>query len=39
MASLEMLGLLVEVVDDLGPVGRRALRATLPRANARAAKV
>jgi AcrR family transcriptional regulator len=39
MASLEMLGLLVEVVDDLGPVGRRALRATLKRANAKAAKV
>ena len=38
MASLEMLGLLVEVVDDLGPVGRRALRATLKRANARAAR-
>jgi AcrR family transcriptional regulator len=38
MASLEMLGLLVEVVDDLGPVGRRALRATLKRANAKAAK-
>jgi AcrR family transcriptional regulator len=31
LASLEMLGLLVEVVDDLGPVARRALRATLRR--------
>ena len=31
MASLETLGLLVEVVDDLGPVARRALRARLRR--------
>jgi AcrR family transcriptional regulator len=31
LASLEMLGLLVEVVDDLGPVARRALRAKLRR--------
>jgi AcrR family transcriptional regulator len=31
MASLEMLGVLVEVVEDLGPVARRALRARLRR--------
>jgi AcrR family transcriptional regulator len=31
LESLEMLGLLVEVVDDLGPVARRALRAKLRR--------
>jgi AcrR family transcriptional regulator len=39
MASLEMLGLMVEVVDDLGPVARRALRAKLRRTTAKAAKV
>ncbi|MDX6257432.1 MAG: hypothetical protein QOJ11_3766 [Frankiales bacterium] len=39
MASLEMLGLMVEVVDDLGPVARRALRAKLRRTTARAARV
>ncbi len=27
ISSLEMLGALVEVVEDLGPVARRALRA------------
>jgi AcrR family transcriptional regulator len=31
LASLEMLGMLVEVVEDLGPVARRALRARLRR--------
>ena len=31
MASLETLGVLVEVVEDLGPVARRALRARLRR--------
>jgi hypothetical protein len=36
MASLEMLGLMVEVVDDLGPVARRALRAKLRRTTAKA---
>jgi AcrR family transcriptional regulator len=33
LASLEMLGLLVEVVEDLGPVSRRALRARLRRSD------
>jgi AcrR family transcriptional regulator len=36
LAALEMLGLMVEVVDDLGPVARRALRAKLRRTTARA---
>jgi AcrR family transcriptional regulator len=31
LASLETLGVLVEVVDDLGPVARRALRARIRR--------
>jgi AcrR family transcriptional regulator len=31
IASLEMLGALVEVVEDLGPVARRALRARVRR--------
>jgi AcrR family transcriptional regulator len=33
IASLEMLGVLVEVVEDLGPVARRALRARLRHTN------
>ncbi len=37
LASIETLGLLVEVIEDLGPVGRRALRATLRRTTRRAA--
>ncbi len=31
LAALEQLGLLIEVVDDLGPVARRAVRARLRR--------
>lgn len=31
MAALDMLGVLVEAVDDLGPVARRAVRAALRR--------
>jgi hypothetical protein len=31
LVSLEMLGVLVEVVEDLGPVARRALRTRLRR--------
>ena len=31
IASLEALGVLVEVVEDLGPVARRALRARVRR--------
>jgi hypothetical protein len=31
MATLEQLGVLVEVLDDLGPVARRAVRARLRR--------
>jgi len=38
IASLEMLGVLVEVVDDLGPVARRALRARLRRTGRASAK-
>lgn len=38
MASLEMLGVLVEAVDDLGPVARRAVRAALRRTTARSPK-
>jgi hypothetical protein len=34
MAALEQLGVLVEAMDDLGPVARRALRTRLRR-NAR----
>lgn len=33
MSSLETMGVLVEVVEDLGPVARRALRARLRRTN------
>jgi hypothetical protein len=32
MAALEQLAALVEVIDDLGPVSRRALQAKLNRA-------
>ena len=31
LAALEQLGMLIEVVDDLGPVARRAVRARLRR--------
>jgi hypothetical protein len=31
LATLEQLGVLVEVLDDLGPVARRAVRARLRR--------
>jgi ribosomal protein S11 len=31
LAALERLGVLVEAVDDLGPVARRAVRARLRR--------
>jgi AcrR family transcriptional regulator len=37
IAALEQLAVLVEVVDDLGPVARRALRARVSRASARRA--
>jgi AcrR family transcriptional regulator len=37
LGALEQLAVLVEVVDDLGPVARRALRARLSRATARRA--
>jgi len=33
--ALERLGLLIEVVDELGPVGRRAVRSVLRRADKR----
>jgi hypothetical protein len=32
MAALEQLAGLVEIIDDLGPVSRRALRAKINRA-------
>jgi AcrR family transcriptional regulator len=38
MASLELLGVLVEAVDDLGPVARRAVRTALRRTTSRAAR-
>ena len=38
MASLELLGVVVEAVDDLGPVARRAVRAALRRTTSRSAK-
>ena len=38
VASLEMLGVLVEVVEDLGPVARRALRARLRRTDRASAR-
>ena len=36
LAALEQLSVLVEVVEDLGPVGRRALRSRMRRVSARA---
>jgi hypothetical protein len=38
LVSLEMLGVLVEVVEDLGPVARRALRARLRRTDRTSAR-
>ncbi|MEV4508214.1 TetR family transcriptional regulator [Dactylosporangium sp. NPDC049525] len=38
LATLERLAVLVEVVDGLGPVARRALRATLRRVDTKAAR-